>query len=419
MDKYSKSNTLIEIGDNVRKAILFFIILVIINTISTNQTFGHPDISTPTLNSEAAIVIESRTGKVLYEQDSNTHMYPASLTKIATAIYAIEKGNIEEIVTVSKKASNTGGSSVYLEEGEQVSIKKLIQGLLINSGNDAGVAIAEHLSGSMDQFSFDINEYLKNVVGVQNTHFENSHGLFDPDHVTTATDMSKITQYAMNNQLFREIFGTKELEWDGQSWDTTLFTHHKLLREKPYEGITGGKTGFVNESGFTLATTAERENLSLIVITLNSNLKSEAYNDTINLLDYAFDNFQTSSIPEGTTFMLDEQEYKTSTKLYYTHSQDDQIKQEIKDNGTVEMINQDDIVITALPLEKIKKKFNIINTPKEITREEKKNVETNKLFENHFTTIAIFGLLIIGIIFIIQTRKTFFIVKKGKIDDTN
>src|SRR5690625_2742301 len=279
LDKYSKSNTLIEIGDNVRKAILFFIILVIINTISSNQTFGHPDISPPKLNSEAAIVIESSTGKVLYEQASNTHMYPASLTKIATAIYAIEKGDIEETVTVSKKASNTGGSSVYLEEGEQVTIKKLIQGLLINSGNDAGVAIAEHLSGSMDQFSFDINEYLKDVVGVQNTHFENSHGLFDPDHVTTATDMSKVTKYAMNNKLFMEIYGTKELEWDGQSWDTTLFTHHKLLREKPYEGITGGKTGFVNESGFTLATTAERENLSLIVITLNSNLKSEAYND--------------------------------------------------------------------------------------------------------------------------------------------
>src|SRR5699024_9652840 len=111
----------------------------------------------------------------------------------------------------------------------------------------------------------------------------------------------------------------KELEWDGQSWDSTLFTHHKLMRERPYEGITGGKTGFVNESGFTLATTAEREDLSLIVITLNSNLKSEAYNDTIKLLDYAFDNFQTSSISEGKTFMADEQEYEVGKKIYYTH----------------------------------------------------------------------------------------------------
>src|SRR5690625_4633184 len=162
---------------------------VIINTVSINRTYGYTDIPLPTLSSESAIVIELKTGKVLYEKDPNTQMYPASLTKIATAIYAIEKGNIEETITVSKKSSNTEGSSVYLEEGEQVILKKLIQGLLINSGNDAGVAIAEHLSGSMNRFSSDINDYLTNVIGVHNTHFENSHGLFDTNHVTTAADM--------------------------------------------------------------------------------------------------------------------------------------------------------------------------------------------------------------------------------------
>jgi len=394
----------------VKKAILFLIVLLIVSTTSVNQSFAHPDTSPPTLNSQAAIVIESKTGRVLYEKDPNTPMYPASLTKIATAIYAIEKGNIEETVTVSKKASNTGGSSVYLDEGEQVSIKKLIQGLLINSGNDAGVAIGEHMSGSMDQFSSDINNYLTNVIGVQNTHFENPHGLFDPAHVTTAADMAKITQYAMNNQLFRGIFGTKELEWDGQSWDSTLFTHHKLMRERPYEGITGGKTGFVNESGFTLATTAEREDLSLIVITLNSNLNSEAYNDTINLLDYAFDNYQTSSILEGKTFMADEQEYKAGKKLYFTHSQDDQVRQEVTDNGTLEIINQDDIAIASFPLENIKKETNMMNSLNKIAREEQKNTKTKEPFEIHFTEIVIYGLLTVFIIIIVilQTRKTFF-----------
>src|SRR5690625_5694469 len=113
-------------------------------------------------------------------------MYPASLTKIASAIYAIDKGNIEELVTVSQKARDTGGSKVYLEEGEQVTLKKLIQGLLINSGNDAGVAIAEHLSGSVEQLSADINKYFKNVIGIKDTHFKNPHGLFNPKHVTTA-----------------------------------------------------------------------------------------------------------------------------------------------------------------------------------------------------------------------------------------
>jgi len=400
---------LIEIGDNVRRTILFLLVIVSISTTSTNQVFGHPDTSPPTLNSESAIVIESNTGKVLYEKDPDTQMYPASLTKIATAIYALEQSNIDETVKVSQKASNTGGSSVYLEKEEQVTIKKLIQGLLINSGNDAGVAIAEHMSGSMDQFSSDINNYLTNKIGVQNTHFENSHGLFDSDHVTTAADMAKITQYAMKNKLFSEIFGTKELEWEGQSWDTTLFTHHKLMRERPYEGITGGKTGFVNESGFTLATTAEREDLGLIVITMKSTSSSDAYNDTMNLLDYAFDNFQTTSISEGTIFMLGEQEYKTGKKSYYTHSQDDKVSQKITDNGTLEIINQDDIVIASFSLENIKKETSMMNPSYKIIKEEQKNEKTNKPFEIHFITIAIGSLLIvfISIIFIFQTTKTF------------
>ncbi|GAB3797637.1 hypothetical protein GCM10028868_19200 [Virgibacillus kimchii] len=148
------------------------------------------------------------------------------MTKIATAIFAIENGDLDDLVTVSSYARNTEGSSVYLEEGETVPLKKLIQGLMINSGNDAGVAIAEHMSGSVEQFSSDLNEYLQENVGVQHTNFENPHGLFDPNHVTTAEDLANITLYAMGNELFREINNTKELNWEGESWDTTLYNHH-------------------------------------------------------------------------------------------------------------------------------------------------------------------------------------------------
>src|SRR5699024_7095003 len=142
--------------------------------------------------------------------------------------------------------------------------------------------------------------------------------------------------------------------------------------------------------------------------TLNSNLKSEVYNDTIKLLDYAFDNFQRSSISEGTIFMSEEQEYKTGKKSYYTHSQDDKVSQEISDNGILGIINQDDIVIASLPLEKTKKDNNMMNTPNKITSEEKKNA--NEQFEIDFIIRAIYGLLtfFIIIIFIFQTRKTLF-----------
>src|SRR5699024_7900768 len=139
-----------------------------------------------------------------------------------------------------------------------------------------------------------------------------------------------------------------------------------------------GKTGFVNESGFTLATTAEREDLGLIVITMKSTSSSDAYNDTMNLLDYAFDNFQTTSISKGTIFMLGEQEYKTGKKLYYTHSQDDKVSQEITDNGTLEIINQDGIVIASFSLENVKNETNMMTRSYKSSKDEQQDEKTYK-----------------------------------------
>ncbi|WP_052345688.1 D-alanyl-D-alanine carboxypeptidase family protein [Paucisalibacillus sp. EB02] len=245
----------------------------------------------PQVESEAAILIEPKTGMVLYEKNATKKRYPASLTKIATAIYALENGNLEDVVTVSENAYRTLGSSVYLEVGEEISLKHLLEGLLINSGNDAGIAIAENLSGNVEQFSKDINNYLKKSISVRNTHFENPHGLYNPNHYTTAEDLARIIQYSMKNKEFRKLFGMIELDWDGLKWDTTLYTHHKLLREMPYPGVTGGKTGYVEEAGYTLATTAKRENLELVVITLNADQQMASYQDTMALLDYGFENF--------------------------------------------------------------------------------------------------------------------------------
>lgn len=382
--------------------IILLTIIVVLNILLASQAFGESNAAPPSLSSEAAIIIDSKTGKVLYEKNANKQMYPASLTKMATAIYAIETGNLDEVVIVSSRARNTDGSSVYLEEGEQVTLKKLVQGLLINSGNDSGVAIAEHLSGNVERFSFEINEYLKEVVGVQNTNFNNPHGLFDPEHVTTAEDLAKIIQYAIKNDIFREVFGTVDLKWKGESWDTTLLTHHKLMREIPYEGITGGKTGFVSQSGFTLATTAKRGNLSLIVITLNSNKSSDAYNDTIHLLDYGFENYRRSSISKGTKFMVDEQEYKTPTNLDYTYPMDEKVDKEIK-NGRLEIKMQDGTVIASILLDKIKKEDKVIHMI-EVT----KDIKASSVDEEHFPILVVLvAALILGlfVLFYRQIRK--------------
>ncbi|MGP4108055.1 D-alanyl-D-alanine carboxypeptidase family protein [Virgibacillus sp. L01] len=386
----------------MKKIFLYVLSIMILNSLFVSGALAKASTNPPSIDSEAAIVMDSETGSILYEKNARTSMYPASLTKIATAIYAIETDNLESTVTVSEKARNIEGTRVFLEKGEQVKLKKLVQGLLINSGNDAGVAIAEYLSGSVEQFSSDLNDYLKKEVGVQQTHFENPHGLFDPSHVTTAEDLAKITKYAMKNDIFREIFGTVELEWHGESWDTTLLKHHKLMRQViPYEGITGGKTGFVSKSGFTLATTAKRNDLSLIVITLNSNLQSNSYTDTKNLLDYGFKNFEQSAINKGATFTADGQPYKTSEKLTYTHRKGKSISKEINEDGTLEIIRRDGTVINSYQLDKIikKEKMDKANTVSN-------DVRTNSMFGDYVPMLVITAIIFVLGFFVLVYRRT-------------
>lgn len=178
-----KHNT---VSNGLNKKIVFVLMIsLLFNLVFDSKAMATDFSEGPTITSEAAILIEEKTGRILYKKNSDLKMYPASLTKVATAIYAIERGNLEDIVTVSQHARKVDGTRVYLEEGEKVPLKKLIQGLLINSGNDAGVAIAEHLDGSEEEFAINVNSYLKEI-GLQNTNFTNPHGLFNPDHTTTA-----------------------------------------------------------------------------------------------------------------------------------------------------------------------------------------------------------------------------------------
>ncbi|MFD1849887.1 D-alanyl-D-alanine carboxypeptidase family protein [Oceanobacillus bengalensis] len=335
----------------MKNMICFFSILFLGTGIFVDEAAAE-EASQPEIVSEAAILIEADTGQVLYEKNAGEAMHPASLTKIATAIFAIEKGKLDENVTVSENATNADGTTVFLEEGEQVALKKLIQGMLINSGNDAGVAIAEHVSGSMAGFAMDLNTYLKDKIGTKNTNFKNPHGLYEEDHMTTAEDLAKITKYAMQNKNFMNMFSAKELDWDGKSWDTTIQTHHRILKgEFPYDGVTGGKNGFVNQSGFTLVTTAERDELSLIAVTLKANTDDAAYEDTIKLLDYGFDNYRTSQMEDGASFTVDGQKYIPSEKIQYTHAINDTISKNVNEDGILTI--EDKRTSSTFELEKV------------------------------------------------------------------
>lgn len=246
------------------------------------------------INGKSAILIDGTTGTVLYQKDPDVHLFPASITKIATGIYAIENGNPSDIVTVSKKAREVEGTRVYLAEGEKVTLEKLEYGLLMNSGNDAAIAIAEHMEGSTEEFGEKLTAYIKEKAGVQNTNFTNPHGLHDDQHYTTAADMAKIAQYAMRNPTFRKIVGTKRLKWNGEEWQTVIVNHNKMLIN--YEGATGIKNGFTDQAHSTLVASAKRGNTELIAVTMMADSSAATYQDVTTMLDYGFAHFETRQI---------------------------------------------------------------------------------------------------------------------------
>ena len=270
----------------------------------------------PVVNSEAAVLIDGKTGQVLYKKNENERLYPASITKIATGILAIEQGNLNDMVTVSKNAQDVEGTQVYLVKGEQVRMEDLVYGLLMNSGNDAAVAIAEHMDGSVEKFSERMNKFVSSL-GATGTHFTNPHGLFDPNHYTTASDMAKIASYAMDNSKFRQVVGTKKRPWNGKEWKTTIINHHKLLGN--YPGATGIKNGYVDESRHTLVSSAERDGTEFITVVMKAQSGQGQYDDTISLLDYGFENFRTTTVlGSGQVIPYKGKQYTVGSDIYGT-----------------------------------------------------------------------------------------------------
>jgi len=338
------------------------------------------------LKSEAAALLDTETNAVLYAKNADQRMYPASLTKIATAIYAIDKGNLDSVAQVSANAARQDGTRVYLEEGEQVPLIKLIQGMLINSGNDAAVAIAEHIDGSVEHFSENINQYLQTNIGVKNTHFTNPNGLFDENHYTTAMDLALITNYAMKNPVFAEIFGTKEMMWQGQAWQTELYTHHRMLKgELPYPGITGGKTGYVTESKQTLATTADNGKIKMTAVVLKSDLKNDKYTDTAALFDYGSTHYQHSSINQGDLFTVDNKEYFPDHDMMITEDISGIVKK-LDENGMLSIENNNGQVLQQVQL---------------TYKESKPKQETPKKLNKQIYSAGGYGLIILALIAIL------------------
>lgn len=244
------------------------------------------------LTAKSAIVMDARTGKVLYARDAESKRYPASTTKMMTLIVALEHGNLDEMVTTSQNASSTEGSSLWLSPGEQLRLMDMLYGIMLISGNDATVAVAEHISGSVEKFAKLMTEKA-HAIGATNTNFTNSSGLPDPNHITTAHDLAKIAAYGYKNPIFSQIVSTQKkiIPWPGKDHDRELYNENKMLWL--FDGGNGVKTGYTDAAGRCLVSAAKRNDIQLVAVVLDSD---RMWDDSIALLDYGFQQLQPMTL---------------------------------------------------------------------------------------------------------------------------
>ena len=254
-------------------------------------------------SAKAMIVMETLHDKVLYSKNKDMQLPMASTTKIVTAITVIENcDNLDELITVPRKATLVEGSSIYLRENEKLSIRDLLYGLMLQSGNDAAETLALHIGdGSIERFAELMNETAKKC-GAQNSNFVTPHGLDDKDHYTTAYDLAKITSYALKNPVFQEIVSTKKHVIKATEHNTarTLLNKNKLLNS--LEGCDGVKTGYTKKSGRCLVSSCTRDGMQVVCVVLND---GPMFEDSINLINKAFNEYKLYEVLPSYKFVDD------------------------------------------------------------------------------------------------------------------
>ncbi len=283
------------------------------------------------LSAQSAIVMDANSGRILFSHNSRRKMGMASTTKIMTAITALENAALNSVAKVSPNAYGVEGSSMYLVLDEQLTLEELLWGLMLVSGNDAATAVAEHVSGSVEKFAELMNATARKIGSID-SNFTNPHGLSDENHYTTATDLAKITAYALKNPKFREIVSTrtKSIPWKDHDYNRHLVNHNKFLTM--YDGCIGVKTGFTKATGRCLVTAVEKNGMCLVCVTLNA---PDDWNDHKTLYDNAFSEY-----------------YPHILKTAGEHIASAEIKKGTAD--TVTLTTSQDIIISVKPGEEAK-----------------------------------------------------------------
>ncbi len=284
--------------DAMRKTLAFLVVAVIAAVIFTvTSVAGRASAETVyTGSAECMIVLERDTERVLNEKNADKKRPMASTTKIATAITVIDNvTDLDKIVRVPAAAVGVEGSSIYLEKDEELTVRDLLYGLMLQSGNDCAAALAITTAGSIENFATLMNETAAKV-GADNTNFVNPHGLHHDEHYTTARDLGKITAYAMKNPIFREIVGTKRyvMSWKDREYDRVIVNKNKIL--STYEGGDGVKTGYTKKAGRCLVASATRDGMNVIAVVLNC---GPMFEDCRQLLDDAFAEYSLKDVSKA------------------------------------------------------------------------------------------------------------------------
>lgn len=262
---------------------------------------------------KSAILMDMDSGRVLYEKNADDPRLIASITKIMTATLAIESGKLDDVVTVGEEVLAMYGSNIYVELHEKMSLRDLLYGLLLRSGNDAAVVIATYIGKTEEKFVDMMNQKAKEI-GMKNTVFHNAHGLDEEtQNYSTARDMAILSSYANKLEEYRKISGTKKHIVKSENKTYLWYNRNKLLSS--YEYATGGKTGYTPSAGRTLVTTASKDGFNLTAVTLND---GDEYTSHKNLYDYAFETYQNYQIVNKNTFQIDQVFYPE--RVYVTES---------------------------------------------------------------------------------------------------
>ena len=249
----------------------------------------------PKTNSRRYIVYDRISKSMIIGKNEDVKSAMASTTKIMTTIVILEKADLNEKVTVSAKAGGTGGSRLGLKRGDKTSVRDLLYGLMLRSGNDAAVALAEHVGGSVKGFAELMNGKAIEL-GLTNTHFVTPHGLDDANHYTTALELAKLTDYAMDNETFAKIVGTKSTTIYINNQSRQINNTNELLGV--LNGVVGVKTGFTNNAGRCLVTETKRNNMDIITIVLGADTKKDRTKDSVNLIEYTFSKYKMYNLEE-------------------------------------------------------------------------------------------------------------------------